>query len=392
MNKELTEAITQLEKDKGMSQDMLYEAIEAAIAKAYRRHITNGHGRKESEDDYNIEVTIDRENGDFSIVAIMDIVSDEEMETHSRRMTLSEAQEIDPSFEIGEQLGIEQEVPTEFSRIAATNARQFLTQKIREAENDMIYNTYIGRVGEVMTGTVQSVNDTSIHVNLGRTEGTLPIKEQVPGENFKPHDRIKVYVMAVKKPEPVVGKGRGGKRQKNLLVLLSRTHPDLVKCLFEQEVPEIEEGIVEIKGMAREAGSRTKMTVWSDDPNVDPVGACVGARGARVQAVVDELFNEKIDIINWSPDPVELVTNVLSPAKVEQVFLEEEEKIASVVVPDYQLSLAIGKSGQNVRLAAKLCGWKIDIKSHTQYYGEEAPLEDQVEEADLDQVEEEADA
>jgi len=231
-------------------------------------------------------------------------------------------------------------------------------QRIREAERGMIFDDYVEMIGEVVTGVIHRKSNDTIFVTIGRTEGILSQKEQVPNERFEVNDRIKVYIMDVKKST------------KGPQIFLSRSHPGLVKRLFELEVPEIEDGIVEIKSIAREAGSRTKIAVWTDDENVDPVGACVGARGSRVQNVVDALSNEKIDIINWSEDPVTLISNVLSPAKVEAVFIEDNEKMATVVVPDYQLSLAIGKSGQNVRLAAKLCGWKIDIKSHTQYYGD----------------------
>ncbi len=226
-------------------------------------------------------------------------------------------------------------------------------QRIKEAERNLIYDDYVDKIGEVLTGRVQRKQRETIFVNIGRAEGILKEKEQVPGERFEVHDRIKVYVTDVQKTT------------KGPQVILSRSHPDLVRKLFEMEVPEIEEGLVEIKAIAREAGSRTKMAVWSADENIDPVGACVGARGSRVQNVVDELFNEKIDIINWSDDTAEMINNVLSPASAEDVLIDEEEKMAMVIVPDSQLSLAIGKSGQNVRLAARLCGWKIDIKSHS---------------------------
>ena len=366
MNKEFIEAIDQLEKERGISQDLLFEAIESALISAYKKN----YGV-----DGNVEVRIDRVEGDIEVVNKLDVVADEDLVDDSTQIALSEAQAIDPEFEVGDQ--IEYEVtPMDFGRIAAQTAKQVVVQRIREAERGMIYNDYIGRVGDVITGTVARKSNETIYVNLGRAEGILSVREQVPGEKFNVQDRIRVYIMDVKNST------RGPQ------VFLSRSHPGLVKRLFEMEVPEIEDGVVEIKGMAREAGSRTKMTVWSSDENVDPVGACVGSRGSRVQSVLDELFNEKIDIIPWSEDAGQLVINVLSPAKVEAVYLDQEMKIATAVVPDYQLSLAIGKSGQNVRLAAKLCGWKIDIKSHTQYYGDEELEDEDLIDEDVEEIEE----
>ena len=366
MNKEFIEAIDQLEKERGISQDLLFEAIESALISAYKKN----YGV-----DGNVEVRIDRIEGDIEVVNKLDVVADEDLVDDSTQIALSEAQAIDPEFEVGDQ--IEYEVtPMDFGRIAAQTAKQVVVQRIREAERGMIYNDYIGRVGDVITGTVARKSNETIYVNLGRAEGILSVREQVPGEKFNVQDRIRVYIMDVKNST------RGPQ------VFLSRSHPGLVKRLFEMEVPEIEDGVVEIKGMAREAGSRTKMTVWSSDENVDPVGACVGSRGSRVQSVLDELFNEKIDIIPWSEDAGQLVINVLSPAKVEAVYLDQEMKIATAVVPDYQLSLAIGKSGQNVRLAAKLCGWKIDIKSHTQYYGDEELEDEDLIDEDVEEIEE----
>ncbi|MEG0663338.1 MAG: transcription termination factor NusA, partial [Anaerovoracaceae bacterium] len=301
---------------------------------------------------------IDREKGDIVVITKMDVVDMDEIEDESYQITLPDAQDIDPDYEIGDQVQF-QVTPKDFGRIAAQTAKQVVVQRIREAERGLIFEDYIEKTGEVITGVVQRKSNETLFINMGKTEGILSAKEQVPGENFEVNDRIKVYIMDVKNST------------KGPQVFLSRSHPGLVKRLFELEVPEIEDGTVEIKSIAREAGSRTKMAVYTEDENVDPIGACVGSRGARVQNIVDELFNEKIDIITWSEDPVVLIKNVLSPAKVEEVIIEEEEKLATVVVPDYQLSLAIGKAGQNVRLAAKLCGWKIDIKSHTQYFGED---------------------
>ncbi|MEG0392390.1 MAG: transcription termination factor NusA [Anaerovoracaceae bacterium] len=349
MNKEFIEAIDQLEKEKGISKELLFDAIESALMSAYKKN----YGAEG-----NVEVKIDREKGDIVVITKMDVVDMDEIEDESYQITLPDAQDIDPDYEIGDQVQF-QVTPKDFGRIAAQTAKQVVVQRIREAERGLIFEDYIEKTGEVITGVVQRKSNETLFINMGKTEGILSAKEQVPGENFEVNDRIKVYIMDVKNST------------KGPQVFLSRSHPGLVKRLFELEVPEIEDGTVEIKSIAREAGSRTKMAVYTEDENVDPIGACVGSRGARVQNIVDELFNEKIDIITWSEDPVVLIKNVLSPAKVEEVIIEEEEKLATVVVPDYQLSLAIGKAGQNVRLAAKLCGWKIDIKSHTQYFGED---------------------
>lgn len=342
MNKEFIAAIKDLESERGISQELIFEAIESALVSAYKKN----YGTNQ-----NVSVDIDKETGDINVYMKMDVVT--EIEDDSCQISLEEAQEIDPEYEVGDAVEF-MVTPQDFGRIAAQTAKQVVVQRIREAERGMIFDDYIERTGEVLTGIVQRVSGDTLFVNMGKTEGILSPKEQVPGERYNVGDRIKAYIMDVRRTT------------KGPQVFLSRSHPGLVKRLFEMEVPEIEDGVVEIKGIAREAGSRTKMAVFTADEDVDPVGACVGARGVRVQNIVDELSNEKIDIITWSEDPVELITNVLSPAKVESVSTNEEEKIASVVVPDYQLSLAIGKSGQNVRLAARVSGWKIDIKSHTQ--------------------------
>ncbi|NLF46700.1 MAG: transcription termination/antitermination protein NusA, partial [Clostridiales bacterium] len=355
MNKEFISAIEQIEKSKGISKDIIFEAIESALISAYKKNYGSNQ---------NVRVDIDGETGDIRVYTVMDIV--EEIEDESTQITLEEALEIDPNFELGDEV-FYQVTTEEFGRIAAQTAKQVVVQRIREAERGIIFDDYVEKQGEVVTGTIQRKSGDTIFVNMGRTEGILSAKEQVPGERFEVNDRIKVYIMDVKKTT------------KGPQVFLSRSHPGLVKRLFELEVPEIEDGVVEIKSIAREAGSRTKMAVYTEDENVDPVGACVGSRGSRVQNIVDELFNEKIDIITWSEEPGTLISNVLSPAKVEEVMIEDEEKVATVIVPDYQLSLAIGKSGQNVRLAAKLCGWKIDIKSHTQYYGDDEENDEEYE-------------
>jgi len=347
MNKEFIEAIAALEKEKDISKDILIEAIESALVSAYKKN----YGTSQ-----NVRVNIDREEGDIDVFMRKDVVA--EVEDDMVEISLEEALEIDPRYEVGDVVEY-QVTPRDFGRIAAQTAKQVVVQRIREAERGMIFDDYIGRQGEIITGTVQRISNETIFVNMGRAEGILAATERVPGETYRINDRIKVFIMDVKKTT------------KGPQVFLSRSHPGLVKRLFELEVPEIEDGVVEIKSIAREAGSRTKIAVYTEDENVDPVGACVGTRGSRVQNIVDELYGEKIDIITWSDEPEVLISNVLSPAKVEKVIIEDEENTATVIVPDYQLSLAIGKEGQNVRLAAKLSGWKIDIKSHTQYFGDD---------------------
>ena len=368
MNKEFFEALDQIAEEKGISQESVTGAIEAALLSAYKKSYGS---------DQNVRVEIDRENETMNVYLRRDVV--EEVENEDTEISLEEAQEIDPEYEIGDYIDFEIE-PAEFGRIAAQSARQVTQQRFKEAERNMIYEDFSDKIGEVLTGKVQRIQRDTIYVNIGRAEGILKDKEQVPGEHFNVNDRIRVFILDVKRTT------------KGPQVFLSRSHKGLVKRLFEMEVPEIEEGLVEIKNIAREAGSRTKIAVYTEDENIDPVGACVGARGGRVQAVVDELFNEKIDIITWSDDPYELIRNVLSPANVEEVVIDEEEKMARVVVPDHQLSLAIGKSGQNVRLAAKLCGWKIDIKSHSQSEEEQYEEEEAVEAEEVLETEEVAEA
>lgn len=346
MNKEFIRAIEDLEKEKHISKEILLEAIESALVSAYKKN----YGTSQ-----NVRVDINEETGDINVYMRMDVVSDEDFEDDLTQITLEEAMEIDPRYEVGDVVEY-QVTPRDFGRIAAQTAKQVVVQRIREAERGMVFDNFITRQGEIVTGTVQRVSNETLFINVGNTEGILSPNEQVPGEHYNINDRLKVYIMDVRKSN------------KGPQVFLSRSHPGLVKRLFELEVPEIEDGTVEIKGIAREAGSRTKMAVYTQFENVDPVGACVGTRGNRVQAIVDELHGEKIDIITWSEDPEVLIANVLSPSKVEKVIIPNpEEKSAIVVVPDYQLSLAIGKEGQNVRLAARVSGWKIDIKSHSQY-------------------------
>ena len=364
MNKEFIQAIEDLEKEKHISKEILLEAIESALVSAYKKN----YGTSQ-----NVRVDINQDTGDINVYMRMDVVDDDDFEDDLTQITLEEAMEIDPRYEVGDVVEY-QVTPRDFGRIAAQTAKQVVVQRIREAERGMIFDNFITRQGEIVTGTVQRVSNETLFINVGNTEGILSPNEQVPGEHYNINDRLKVYIMDVRKSN------------KGPQVFLSRSRPGLVKRLFELEVPEIEDGTVEIKGIAREAGSRTKMAVYTEFENVDPVGACVGTRGARVQAIVDELHGEKIDIITWSEDPKVLIANVLSPSKVEQVIISDEaEKSATVVVPDYQLSLAIGKEGQNVRLAARVSGWKIDIKSRSQY---EASAPDLVEIEEIEDFDE----
>lgn len=360
MNKEFISAIDDLVKEKGISKDVLIEAIESALVSAYKKN----YGTSQ-----NVRVNIDREDGDVDVLMRRDVV--EEVEDEFTQIPLEEALEIDPRYEVGDVVEY-QVTPKDFGRIAAQTAKQVVVQRIREAERGMIFDNYINRQGDLITGVVQRISNDTIFVNMGNTEGILVAGERASGERYRVNDRIKAYIMDVRKST------------KGPQIFLSRTHPGFVERLFELEVPEIEDGTVVIKSIAREAGSRTKIAVYTDDENVDPVGACVGTGGSRVKSIVDELFGEKIDITTWSEDPKILINNVLSPAKVEEVIIGDDEKSATVVVPDYQLSLAIGKEGQNVRLAAKLCGWKIDIKSHTQYFGEDEYEDDDEYEEEYD--------
>jgi N utilization substance protein A len=342
---ELFDALDQLEKEKGITKETLLDAIEAALITAYKKNFGSAQ---------NVKVTIDRENGSVKVYSRKEVV--EEVETDLFEISLEEAKKIDPNYEIEDI--VEREVtPRNFGRIAAQTAKQVVVQRIREAERSVIFQEYVNRESEIVTGIVQRISKGTVYINLGKIEAVLLANEQIQGEVYKHGNRIKTYIVEVKKTT------------KGPQIAVSRTHPGLVKRLFELEVPEIHDGIVEIKGISREAGSRTKIAVYSSDPNIDPVGACVGQRGVRVQNIVDELRGEKIDIIKWDEDPSKFISNSLSPSKVLKVEINDEDKSALVVVPDYQLSLAIGKEGQNARLAAKLTAWKIDIKSESQYDG-----------------------
>ena len=343
MNGEFVEALDQIEKEKGISKDILIDAIEAALISGYKRNYGSAQ---------NVKVYINRDSGEVKVFSLKDVV--ENAESDLLEISLEEAKEIDSNYAIGDV--VEKEVtPRNFGRIAAQTAKQVVVQRIREAERGIIYDQFVNRESEIVTGIVQRISKGNVFINLGKTEAILAPGEQIPDEEYKHNDRIKTYIIEVKKTT------------KGPQILVSRTHPGLVKRLFELEVPEIHDGVVEVRSISREAGSRTKIAVYSKDPNVDPVGACVGHKGARVQAIVDELKGEKIDIIKWSESPEEFIASALSPSKVVRVEVKEDAKSALVVVPDYQLSLAIGKEGQNARLAAKLTSWKIDIKSETQY-------------------------
>ena len=342
MNKELMEALDILEKEKEISKETLFEAIENSLLTACKNHF----GKAD-----NVKVVIDRDTCDFLCYAEKEVV--DEVEDDVLQISLPDAQKIKADAAVGDVINVEIK-SKEFGRIATQNAKNVILQKIREEERSVIYNQYFEKEKDVVTGIVQRYIGKNISINLGKADGILNESEQVKGEVFKPTERIKVYILEVKNTP------------KGPRILVSRTHPELVKRLFESEVTEIKDGTVEIMSIAREAGSRTKMAVRSNDPNVDAVGACVGLNGARVNSIVEELRGEKIDIINWDENPGNLIQNALSPAKIVAVFADPDEKTAKVVVPDYQLSLAIGKEGQNARLAARLTGYKIDIKSETQ--------------------------
>ena len=342
MNTELLEALTILEKEKDISKETLLDAIENSLINACKNHF----GKAD-----NIKVIMDRETCDYQLIQEKTVV--DEVMDDVEEISLEDAKNIDKKYEIGDIVQIPVESKS-FGRIATQNAKNLILQKIREEERKVIYDQYFEKEKDIVTGIVQRYVGRNISVNLGKVDAMLTENEQVKGEVFQPTERIKLYVVEVKNTT------KGPK------ILVSRTHPELVKRLFEAEVTEVKDGVVEIRSIAREAGSRTKIAVWSNDPDVDPVGACVGMNGARVNTIVNELRGEKIDIINWSDNPGILIENALSPAKVISVMADPDEKTASVIVPDYQLSLAIGKEGQNARLAARLTGYKIDIKSESQ--------------------------
>ena len=344
MNNELFEALTILEKEKNISKDTLLDAIKQSLLQACKNH----YGKTEAN---NVVVNIDSQTCDFEVYAEKTVV--DHVEDELAQISLTNAKLKDSRYELGDIVRVDIK-SKEFGRIATQNAKNVILQKIREEERKVLYNEYYQKERDIVTGIVQRYVGRNVSINLGKVDALLTADEMIKGEVYRPTERIKVYVLEVKD------------MPKGPKILVSRTHPELVKRLFESEVTEVKDGTVEIRSIAREAGSRTKIAVWSNNPDVDPVGACVGLNGARVNAVVEELHGEKIDIINWNDNPALLIENALSPAKVISVIADGDEKTAKVVVPDYQLSLAIGKEGQNARLAARLTGFKIDIKSETQ--------------------------
>jgi len=343
VNQDFMPALEAIEKEKGIKKDTLFEAIEAALISAYKRNFSSSH---------NVKVNIDRETGEMRVYSCLNVV--DKVTNPHHEIHIEEARKKDPLYKLGDVVELEV-TPKNFGRIAAQTAKQVVIQRIREAERDLIYEEYIDREEDIVTGLIQRFEQKNVIINLGKTEAILAPSEQMPGETYKQGDRLKTYVLEVKKTT------------KGPQILVSRTHPGLLKRLFELEVPEIYNGVVEIKAIAREPGSRSKVAVFSRHKDVDPVGACVGPKGNRVQSIVGELKGEKIDIMEWDEDPEIFVARALSPAKVLKVEIFPDNKSALVVVPDYQLSLSIGKEGQNVRLAAKLSGWKIDIISESRY-------------------------
>lgn len=342
MNAEFMQAFEQLGKEKGIAPEVLFDAIEAALISAYKRNFGSAQ---------NVRVSLDRTTGEIHVFARKNVV--EEAADTRLEISLEDAKKVDVRYEIDDVVELEV-TPKNFGRIAAQTAKQVVVQRIREAERGIIYEEFSNRESDIVTGIVQRIEQKNVYIDLGKAEAILAPSEQIPGEAYRHGDRLKTYIVEVKKTT------------KGPQILVSRTHPGLLKRLFELEVPEIHDGIVEIKSVAREPGLRSKISVHSRDEDVDPVGACVGHKGMRVQTIVNELRGEKIDIVKWNVDPAKYIANALSPAKVVSVDVNEVEKVSKVVVPDYQLSLAIGKEGQNARLAAKLTGWKIDIKSESQ--------------------------
>jgi N utilization substance protein A len=355
MNPELIEALKLLEKERGLDLEILFQSIEEALVSAYKREFDIKTDRRDSGEEVeadDISAAVDRETGEMRVYQTMTIVA-EVTDPHSQ-LSLADAKALSDELDLGDQL-VREVDPADFGRLAAQTAKSVINQRLAQAEKERIHNEFSGRVGELSAGVVQRKDRREVTVDIGRAEAVLPNNEQSRLDGYTFNQRMKFYIMKV------------DERRNRPVIIVSRSHPNLVRRLFEQEVPEISSGVVEIINIAREAGSRTKMAVASSDPNVDSVGACVGQRGLRVQSIIDELNGEKIDIIEWDPDPVVYISHALSPAKVIRVEINEEEQSATVVVPDHQLSLAIGREGQNARLAARLTGWKIDIKNEAQY-------------------------
>ena len=347
MNKEFFEALEELSIEKGINKDYLLDAIETALITAYKKNFNA---------EENVKIVIDEKNAIIKVYSIKEVC--EEVFDPAIEISFDDARKIYKKVQIGDTVEVEI-TPRDFGRIAAQTAKQVIVQKIREAEREIVYTEYSDRQGEIVSGLIQKVDKNVVIVDLGRLEGIMTANEQIPTETYAVNDKIKAYVVDVQKNSKGVPQ-----------MMISRTHPGFVKRLFELEIPEIYEGLIEIKNIVREAGSRTKIAVYSKDMNIDPVGSCVGPRGIRIQNILNELKEEKIDVVEWSEDPVQYIASALSPASVLAVDVNPEEMTSKVVVPDSQLSLAIGKDGQNARLAAKLTGWKIDIKSESQIKGE----------------------
>ena len=343
-NKELILALDELEKEKGIKKEYLLESIETALLTAYKKNFDSSE---------NVKVEMDKSTGATHVYAVKTVV--EEVENPIQEITLKEAKKINKTLKLEDQVNVEI-VPKNFGRIAAQTAKQVIVQKIREAEREVLYNEYSDRKGEIASGTIQKADRGIVVMDLGKLEGIMPVKEQIPTETYRVNDKIKAYVVDVERGE------KGAPH-----VVVSRSHPDFVRKMLEIEIPEIYEGIIEVKSIARDPGKRCKVAVYSQDENIDPVGSCVGQRGIRIQNIINELHGEKIDVIEWSPDISIFIAAALLPAQIMAVDIKEEEKFAQVIVQDDQLSLAIGKAGQNARLAAKLTNWKIDIKSESQF-------------------------
>lgn len=344
--KELIAVMDELEKERGISKDYLVEALEEALVKAYKQNFDVEEGVE------NVKVTIDKITGEMHVYSAKEVV--EELPVPELEISLEDARKIDKNYNIGDIVNIEIK-PKDFGRIAAQKAKQVVVQKIREIEKEMVFTEFNDKKGEIVSGLIQKADGKIVVMDLGKLEGVMPLKEQIPTETYRVNDKIRGYVLEVEK-------GLKGTPQ----VIVSRSHPDFVRKLFEFEIPEIYEGLIEIKSVSRDAGSRSKVAVYSRDENIDPVGSCVGQKGVRIQNIINELNGEKIDVIEWNEDPAIYIAAALLPAQVMAVDVKEEEKFAQVIVPDDQLSLAIGKSGQNARLAARLTNWKIDIKSESQ--------------------------
>ncbi len=367
---ELIIAMDELEKEKGIKKDYLLEAIETALVTAYKRNFDSAE---------NVRITMDKETGEIHVYAEKDVVEKpEDVENDKLQISLEDAKRINSKLEVGDKAEIEQ-VPKNFGRIAAQTAKQVIVQKIREASRNFLFDEFNERKGEIVSGIVQKADGGTVVLDLGKLEGIMPVKEQIPTEKYKVNDKIRAYIVDVER-------GTKGAPQ----VIVSRAHNDFVRKLFELEIPEIYEGLIEIKGVSRDPGNRCKVAAYSSNENIDPVGSCVGQKGIRIQNIINELNGEKIDVIEWSEDPATYISAALLPAEVMAVDVKPEEKFAQVIVRDDQLSLAIGKAGQNARLVARLTNWKIDIKSESQFREMLAKLNENVETEEVEEVQEDS--